>query len=101
MKLWGALAARLHAGTLSIPAHERLIAQLRGLRQEQFAFGGRWRVLDSSRKFHRDVSLTLAGACFAVEALASIPDLDASPEPLGGLPVREIGSNFLEEELFQ
>src|SRR6266446_4567367 len=102
MKLWGALAARLHAGTLSIPAHERLIAELRGLRQEQFAFGGRWRVLDSSRKFHRDVSLTVAGACFAVEeVLASIPDLDASPERLGGLPVREIGSNFLEDELFQ
>jgi len=103
MKLWGALAARLHAGTLSIPAHERLIAELRGLRQEQFAFGGRWRVLDRSRKFHRDVSLTLAGACFAVEeVLASIPDLDASPEPLGGLPVREIGSsNFLEDELYQ
>ena len=103
MKLWGALAARLHAGTLSIPAHERLLAELRGLRQEQFAFGGRWRVLDSSRKFHRDVSLTLAGACFAAEqVLASIPDLDASPEPLGGLPVREIGStNFIEDELFQ
>jgi hypothetical protein len=103
MKLWGALAARLHAGTLSIPAHERLLAELRGLRQEQFAFGGRWRVLDSSRKFHRDVSLTLAGACFAVEeVLASIPDLDPSPEPLGGLPVREIGStNFIEDELFQ
>lgn len=102
MKLWGALAARLHARTLSIPWHERLIAELRGLRQEQFAFGGRWRVVDSSRKFHRDVSLTLAGACFAVEeVLASIADLDASPEPLGGLPVREIGdANFIEDELF-
>jgi len=103
MKLWGALAARLHARTLSIPRHERLIAELRGLRQEQFAFGARWRVLDSSRQFHRDVSLTLAGACFAVEeVLASIPDLAASPEPLGGLPVREIGdSNFIEDELYQ
>jgi hypothetical protein len=48
-------------------------------------------VLDSSRKVPRDVSLTLAGACFAVEeVLASIPDLNASPEPIGGLPVREI-----------
>ena len=102
MKLWGALAARLHARTLSIPRHERLIAELRGLRQEQFAFGARWRVLDSSRQFHRDVSLTLAGACFAVEeVLASIPELDVSPQPLGGLPVREIGdSNFIEDELF-
>jgi terminase large subunit-like protein len=102
MKLWGTLAARLHARTLSIPAHDRLIAELRGLRQEQFAFGGRWRVLDSSRKFHRDVSLTLAGACFAVEeVLASMPELDVSPQPLGGLPVREIGdSKFIEDELF-
>jgi hypothetical protein len=102
MKLWGALAARLHAGTLSIPWHERLIAELRGLRQEQFAFGGRWRVLDSSRKVHRDVSLTLAGACFAVEeVLASIPNLDPGPEWHGDLPVREIGGNFLDDELFR
>jgi hypothetical protein len=102
MKLWGTLAARLHARTLSIPPHERLIAELRGLRQEQFAFGGRWRVLDRSRRFHRDVSLTLAGACFAVEeVLASIPDLDASLEPLGTLPLVEIGENFLDDELLQ
>jgi len=102
MKLWGALAARLYARTLSIPRHERLLAELRGLRQEQFAFGGRWRVLDSSRKFHRDVSLTLAGACFAVEeVLASFPDLDSSQERPGDLPVREIGGNFIEDELFQ
>jgi len=102
MKLWGALAARLHARTLSIPWHERLIAELRGLRQEQFAFGGRWRVLDSSRKVHRDVSLTLAGACFAVEeVLASIPNLDFSPGRPGDLPVREIGRNFLDDELFR
>jgi len=33
MKLWGALAARLHARTLSIVWNERLIAELRGLRQ--------------------------------------------------------------------
>jgi hypothetical protein len=102
MKLWGALAARLHARTLTIPWHERLIAELRGLRQQQFAFGSKWRVVDSSRKFHRDVSLTLAGACFAVEeVLASIPDLDSSPEGYGDLPVKEIGGNFLEDELFQ
>ncbi len=63
--LWGALAARLHAQSLSIPRHERLLAELRGLRQESFAFGSKWRVVDSSRKFHRDVSLALAGACFA------------------------------------
>jgi len=102
MKLWGALAARLHARTLTIPWHERLIAELRGLRQQQFAFGSKWRVVDSSRKFHRDVSLTLAGACFAVEeVLASIPNLDSSQEGLGHIPVKEIGGNFLEDELFQ
>ncbi len=102
MKLWGALAARLHARTLTIPWHERLIAELRGLRQQQFAFGSKWRVVDSSRKFHRDVSLTLAGACFAVEeVLASIPNLDSSQEGYGDLPVKEISGNFLEDELFQ
>lgn len=53
MKLWGALAARLHARTLE-------------------------------------------------EVLASIPNLDASPEPRSGLPVKEIGdSNFIEDELFK
>ncbi len=65
MRLWGALAARLHARTVSIPRHGRLLAELRSLRAESFAFGSRWRVLDGSRKFHRDVSLALAGACFA------------------------------------
>ncbi len=60
MKLWSALAARLHARTLTIPWHERLIAELRALRQQQFAFGSKGRVVDSSRKFHRDVSLGLA-----------------------------------------
>ncbi len=65
MALWGALAGRLHARTLTIPRHERLIAELRSLRQESFAFGSKWRVVDSSRKFHRDVSLALAGACYA------------------------------------
>jgi hypothetical protein len=65
MELWGALVARLHAQTLSIPRHERLIAELRNLRQESFAFGGKWRIVDAGRKYHRDVSLALAGACQA------------------------------------
>ena len=96
MKLWSALAARLHARTLTIPWHERLIAELRGLRQQQFAFGSKWRVVDSSRKFHRDVSLTLAGACFAAEeATALLPATDIADEIGGGIPPEEIGGNFL------
>jgi hypothetical protein len=59
-ELWAALSARLHAGTLSIPRHERLLAELRGLRLEAFAFGSRWRVIDASRRFHRDVAVSLA-----------------------------------------
>ncbi|MBI4628067.1 MAG: hypothetical protein HY729_05110 [Candidatus Rokubacteria bacterium] len=65
MKLWGALAARLHGGTLSIPRHARLLAELRSLRAESFALGSKWRVVDSSRRLHRDVSLGLAGAVYA------------------------------------
>jgi hypothetical protein len=73
MELWSALTARLHSQTLSIPRDERLIAELRGLRREEFALGSKWRVVDSSRKLHRDVSVALAGAVM----LAG--DLDATP----------------------
>jgi len=73
MDLWGALAGRLQTRTLSIPRHERLLAELRGLRQESFAMGSQWRVVDSSRKFHRDVSLALAGACFAAGEVPDTP----------------------------
>jgi hypothetical protein len=65
MKLWSALAARLHAGTLTIPAHTRLVAELRSLRQEAVALGAKWRVIDQSKRLHRDVSVALAGACLA------------------------------------
>ena len=65
MKLWAALAARLHARTISLPRHERLLGELRGLKQEAFAFGSRWRIIDSSRKLHRDLSVSLAGATMA------------------------------------
>ena len=67
MDIWSALLARLNAGTLSIPRHQRLLAELRGLRRQEFAFGSKWRVVDASRKYHRDVSLSLAGAVFGVE----------------------------------
>jgi hypothetical protein len=100
MRLWAALAARFHGRSLSMPRHERLIAELRGLRQEQVAFGGRWRVLDSSRRWHRDVSVTLAGACLAAEeVLATIP-CDVNLDSAAGIPVKEIGENFLNNELF-
>ena len=65
MDLWSALAARLHAQSLSIPRHERLISELKSLRQESFQFGMRWRITDGSKKLHRDVSLSLAGAILA------------------------------------
>ena len=65
-----------------------------GDRQEQFAFGSKWRVIDSSRKFHRDVSVSLAGACFA--AGEAVP-IDTVEENLhGGIPASEYGGNFLE-----
>jgi hypothetical protein len=69
MDLWGALSARLNARTLSIPRHERLLSELRGLRRESFALGSRWRVVDSTRRLHRDVSLALAGAVMAAGEL--------------------------------
>ncbi len=66
LAMWSTLSARLHAGTLSIPRQERLLAELRSLRAESFALGSKWRVVDSSRKWHRDVSLSLAGAVTAL-----------------------------------
>ena len=69
-ELWGSLKARVEAGTLSIPRHERLIQELKSLRQESMALGLSWRIVDSSRKLHRDVSLSLAGACYAAGDLA-------------------------------
>src|SRR5712691_1463456 len=89
MHLWSALVARLNARTISIPRHERLLAELRGLRQESFAFGSQWRVVDSSRRFHRDVSFALALAVYAAGAertctshLCDDPECDGHP-PFG------------------
>jgi hypothetical protein len=75
MAVWSALAARFHQQSLSIPRHERLLAELYHLRQESFTFGSRWRVVDSSRKFHRDVSFALAGVVFAATERPTRPEL--------------------------
>jgi hypothetical protein len=82
MRLWGALAGRLHDQSLSIPRHARLLGELRALRTEMFASGERWRVTDSTRRWHRDVSLSLAGACLAAATAATY----APVKLWGGLP---------------
>jgi terminase large subunit-like protein len=100
MQLWSALAARLHARTLSIPRHQRLVSELRGLKQEGFNFGSRWRIVDSSKKFHRDVSLALAGAVFAAGAELDLGPIDpaiiamnkAAPSPTRASMVGFYGS---------
>jgi hypothetical protein len=76
MNLWSALSGRLHERTLTVPRHERLLAELRGLRQESFSFGSKWRIVDASKKFHRDVAVSLAGACHAAGGLAHVGPLD-------------------------
>jgi hypothetical protein len=109
-ELWGALKARLESGTLSIPRHERLVLELKSLRQESTALGLSWRIVDSSKRLHRDVSLSLAGAYFAAGAppipltlwcdgqsiTSALPaPSDAVPEaqPVGTLPVAALGAS--------
>lgn len=66
MQIWSALAARAHARSISIPRrNERLIAELRAMRTESFSFGSKYRVVDSSRQLHRDISFSLALAVYA------------------------------------
>jgi hypothetical protein len=79
MDLWSSLLGRLSAQTLSLPRHDRLIAELKGLRRQEFALGTRWRVIDASRQLHRDVSLALAGACMAAGQTRRCPHC-ADPE---------------------
>ncbi len=76
MAIWSSVAARLHAGTLSLPRHQRLIDELVNLRQEEIALGSRWRVVDSTKRFHRDIAVSLA---LAVHAAG-----EAGPAPCGG-----------------
>jgi hypothetical protein len=78
MALWGSVSGRLQDQTLSIPDHPRLLAELRSLKTEMFAYGAAWRVLDGSRKLHRDVAVSLAGACSAAGERARCP---AAPSP--------------------
>jgi Terminase large subunit, T4likevirus-type, N-terminal len=73
MKLWGALAGRIHERSLSIPAHQRLLDELHNLRTESFSLGSRYRVIDSSRKYHRDLSWSLAAACYAAGEAGAPP----------------------------
>lgn len=80
MKLWGALAGRLHARTLTLPRHDRLLAELRSLRLETFALGSRWRVVDSSRQFHRDVSFALALAVWAAGETSGLVAADVGAD---------------------
>ena len=64
MAIWSSLAARLHSGTITLPPNERLLAELRNLRQEPTLWGSKWRITDSARKYHRDISMALALATF-------------------------------------
>jgi hypothetical protein len=74
MELWSSLSARLHGLTVSLPADARLFAELRGLRKEGYAYGSKWRVVDGSRRLHRDVSLAVAGACLAAGPILANQD---------------------------
>jgi hypothetical protein len=97
LQMWSALSARLHAGTLSLPRHERLLSELRSLRAESFALGAKWRVVDSSRKLHRDVSLSLAGAVHALGD-GSLWSPHALQPWAGTGPGRMVADHYREEQ---
>jgi hypothetical protein len=61
-----------------------LLLELKSLRRESFAFGARWRVVDSS-KYHRDLSLALAGAVYA------LGDRGIEAADVGGDPAAPMG----------
>ena len=62
MKMWAALKSRIVESTIRLPRHKRLLDELVSLKVEDIGQGWRWRVTDSSRRLHRDVSMSLAGA---------------------------------------
>jgi len=68
MLMWGRLAERIGNGTIRLPQHRRLVDELLSLRVEDLAGGRAWRVVDTRRKLHRDVSMALAGAVWMATA---------------------------------
>jgi len=64
MEIWGRLCELLGDGKLRIPNNRRLLAELYNLRIEEFSFGQSFRVTDASKKYHRDISMSLAGAAW-------------------------------------
>jgi hypothetical protein len=84
MNIWGRLCELLSDGKLSIPNNHRLLQELYNLRVEEFSFGRSFRVTDASRKWHRDISMALAGAAWAAseaqgEGVACIHLFDTKP----------------------
>ena len=61
-EMWGRLRDLLNERKLKIPNHERLIDELRGLKTKEFSQGMGFKVVDPSKRLHRDLSFSLAGA---------------------------------------
>lgn len=64
MQIWGRLNELFQNCKLKIPNNRRLLNELYGLQIQEFAFGQSFRVIDSKKKYHRDISMSLAGAAF-------------------------------------
>ena len=65
MQIWGRLCELFQNGKLKIPNNRRLLNELYNLRIEEFSFGQSFRIVDSKKKYHRDISMSLAGAAWA------------------------------------
>lgn len=65
MEIWGRLCELLSGCKLKIPPNRRLLNELYNLRIEEFSFGQSFRIVDAQKKYHRDISMSLAGACWA------------------------------------
>jgi len=61
-EMWGRLRDLLNERKLKVPNHERLIDELRGLKTKEFSQGMGFKVVDPSKRLHRDLSFSLAGA---------------------------------------